>query len=157
MKVRFILLILIFLFCLSSCKQNQVRGVIIESDLYTTLDYKRNKELILLIDKTLDKDQNALAKLNKFWCGGGAGCYDLGFIFTQIIYQIGEEEFILMVDKLNPKQCAGINGLISAGLEYGDNNNDGEMDDSEIKIEFPKLLAVLQFKNSKLTLSKSIE
>jgi hypothetical protein len=98
---------------------------------------------------TLNKDENALTKLNNFWCGDAAGCYDLGFVVTQIIYRLGEDEFIKMVVKLDRERISGLEGLIAAGLEYGDNNKDGKMDNKQIENEFPKLHKILSDKYNK--------
>lgn len=131
---------------LVSCKQNEVEGILIDHTLYENRSFSEIRELRQLIKQTLDKDEKALAKLNNFWCGGGAGCYDLGFIITQIIYRQGEQEFMTMVDKLNDNEIIGLDGLIMAGLEYGDNDKDGKMDNKRIENEFPKLFELLKFK-----------
>jgi hypothetical protein len=131
---------------LTSCKRNEVDGILIEHTLYIHQSFSDNKELRQLIRKTLNKDEKALAKLNDFWCGGGAGCYDLGFIITQIIYKIGEKDFMAMVDKLDNKEIHGIDSLIMAGLEYGDNNKDGKMDNKRLENEFPELLRLIKTK-----------
>ncbi len=134
---------------LVSCKQNEVEGILIDHTLYENQTYSKNKELRQLINQTLKKDEKALAKLNDFWCGGGAGCYDLGFIVTQIVYRQGENDFISMVEKLEYKEILGLEGLISAGLEYGDNDKDGKMDKKRIENEFPELFKLLKSKNGK--------
>ena len=130
----------------SSCRQNEVDGILIDHTLYENQSLSDNRELRQLIHQTLNKDEKALAKLNKFWCGGGAGCYDLGFIITQIIYRIGEKEFASMVKKLNKEETNSIEGLIMAGLEYGDNDKDGKMDDKRIENEFPELQQLMKSK-----------
>lgn len=124
---------------LSSCKQYKVDGIVIDHTLYENQSYSDNKELRQIIRETLKKDEKALAKLSDFWCGEGAGCYDLGFIVTQIIYRIGEKDFSLMVLKLSKKDVKAIEDLVITGLEYGDNNNDGKMDNKQIENEFPEL------------------
>ena len=131
---------------LTSCKHNEVDGILIDHTLYVNQSIERNKELRQLIRQTLNKDEKALANLNNFWCGGGAGCYDLGFIVTQIIYRIGENDFIEMINKLESKQIYGLEGLIIAGLEYGDNDKDGKMDNKRIETEFPELYKLLNSK-----------
>jgi hypothetical protein len=141
-----IFIILLVGLTLTSCRQNEVDGILIDHTLYENQNLSDNRELRLLIHQTLNKDEKALAKLNKFWCGGGAGCYDLGFIITQIIYRIGEKEFASMVKKLNKKETNSIEGLIMAGLEYGDNDKDGKMDDKRIENEFPELQQLLKSK-----------
>ena len=99
-----IVILLMLAFLITACKQNEVKGIIIDSTLYTnqSISYtnqsiSENKELRLLIEQTLNKDETALAKLSDFWCGGASGCYDLGFIVTQIIYKLGVEDFVTMV------------------------------------------------------------
>lgn len=129
-----------------SCKQNEVEGILIDQTLYVNQTLSKNKELRQLIKHTLNKDEKALAKLNDFWCGGGVGCYDLGFIITQIIYRQGEQEFMTMADKLNYKEIRGLESLIMAGLEYGDNDKDGKMDNKRFENEFPKLFELLKSK-----------
>ena len=131
---------------LVSCKQNEVEGILIDQTLYVNQTLSKNKELRQLIKQTLNKDEKALAKLNDFWCGGGAGCYDLGFVITQIIYRQGEQEFMTMVDKLNYNEIIGLEGLIMAGLEYGDNDRDGKMDNKKFENEFPELFQILKAK-----------
>ncbi|RZK07599.1 MAG: hypothetical protein EOO46_14530 [Flavobacterium sp.] len=109
-----------------------------------TQSLEKNRELRQLIRQTLNKDEKALAKLNDFWCGGGAGCYDLGFIVTQIIYRLGDKDFTEMVAKLDENELTGLEGLIMAGLEYGDNDKDGKMDNKKIDTEFPELLKQIE-------------
>lgn len=141
-----IFIILLAGLTLTSCRQNEVDGILIDHTLYENQNLSDNRELRQLIHQTLNKDEKALAKLNKFWCGGGAGCYDLGFIITQIIYRIGEKEFASMVKKLNKEETNSIEGLIMAGLEYGDNDKDGKMDDKRIENVFPELQKFLKSK-----------
>jgi len=131
---------------LTSCRQNEVDGIIIDHTLYENQSLSDNRELRQLIHQTLNKDEKALAKLNKFGCGDGAGCYDLGFIVTQIIYRIGEKDFSSMVEKLSKEETNSIEGLIMAGLEYGDNDKDGKMDNKRIENEFPELQKLLKSK-----------
>ncbi len=141
-----IFIILLVGLTLTSCRQNEVDGIRIDHTLYENQKLSDNRELRQLIHQTLNKDEKALSKLNKFWCGGGAGCYDLGFIITQIIYRIGEKEFASMVEKLKKEETNSIEGLIMAGLEYGDNDKDGKMDDKRIENEFPELQKLLKSK-----------
>jgi len=144
--IRTISIAFIFGLTLTSCKQNEVDGIIIERTLYIHQSFSKNRELRKLISQTLNKDEKALAKLNNFWCGGGAGCYDLGYVVTQIIYRLGEPDFIIMADKLDRKDIPELEGLIMAGLEYGDNDKDGKMDNKRIETEFPELFKLLKSK-----------
>ena len=124
---------------LTSCRQSKVDGVIIGNTLYENQDYATNKRLCDIINRTLDKDQQALIELTEFSCGGAAGCYDLGYVLTQIINRIGEKEFVKLINGLTEKQKNEISGLIVVGLEYGDNDYDGKMDDTTISATFPDL------------------
>ena len=141
-----IVILLMLAFLITACKQNEVKGIIIDSTLYTNQSISENKELRLLIEQTLNKDETALAKLSDFWCGGASGCYDLGFIVTQIIYKLGVEDFVTMVEKLGQKERAALYSLILFGLEYGDNDKDGKKDNRLIEDEFPALFILLQSK-----------
>ena len=129
---------------LISCKQNEVDGIIIGNILCENQSFSNNRELRKLIRQTLNKNEKSLSILNNFWCGGGAGCYDLGFIVTQIIYRLGEQEFINMVSKLNREEFISFKSLIEVGLEYGDNDRDGKMDKKKIENEFPCLYKLLK-------------
>ena len=128
---------------LSSCDNAEVDGIFVDHSLYENLTISDQIDLKKQIRRTLEKDEKALTKLNNFWCGGAAGCYDLGFILTQIIYKIGEDEFIKMVLKLKKEEIVGLESLIRVGLEYGDNNKDGKIDDKKLQTEFPKLYKIL--------------
>ena len=142
-RILTISLLLIFL-TLNSCKQEETNGIEIAETLYVHQDYKTNKELRKLINEALDQNEKAIPKLTNFPCGGGAGCYDLGFVLTQIIYQIGENDFNQMVLLLDTNEIKGLRSLIRVGLEYGDHNNDGKVDDRRIEKEFPTLNTTLK-------------
>ena len=142
--IRKTLIISIVILTLVSCKQNEVGGIIIGNTLYENQSVSDNRKLRKLVCQTLNKDEKALSILNNFQCGGGAGCYDLGFIVTQIIYRLGEQEFINMVSKLNSEEYISLKSLIEVGLEYGDNDRDGKMDEKKIENEFPSLYKLLK-------------
>lgn len=138
---------LLFGLTLASCSLNEVDGIRIDQTLYENQSFVKQQELRQLIRQTLNRDEKALAKLSDFWCGGGAGCYDLGFVITQIIYRVGEKDFIAMASTLDSKQSAVLESLITAGLEYGDQNKDGKVDNRRIETEFPALSELLKSKN----------
>ncbi len=119
------------------CKQNEVDRIKIGQDLYAGQSLEQNKKLTRLITRTLNKDSTALSELTEFWCGGGAGCYDLGIITSQIVYKMGESEFITLVTELKYNQKQSLKGLLYAGLEYG------YEPDKKIEIEFPNLNKLL--------------
>lgn len=120
------------------CRQS-VDGIIIGGNLYEMQTLSDNRKLCSIIKRTLNKDQHALVELTDYWCGGASGCYDLGYILTQIIYKVGEKEFINLIQGLPKNKKQELLSLIGAGLEYGDNNYDGKMDDTTIEVAFPSL------------------
>lgn len=136
--------ILLFTLTLHSCKERETNGIVIAETLYIHQDYETNKELRNLIQEALNQNEKAIPKLTNFPCGGGAGCYDLGYVLTQIIYQIGEVGFNQMVLRLDTNEIKGLESLIRVGLEYGDNDKDGKMDDKRIEKEFPTLNETLK-------------
>jgi len=130
------------LFC--SCKQDKVNGIIIGSDLLFAQDYSENRKLCSLINRALEKDAKAVEEITNMNCGGASGCYDLGYVLTQLITRLGEKEFIKLTIGLSKSTKNSIQGLIMAGLEYGDNEYDGKMDDKRISEVFPNLEKVLE-------------
>lgn len=143
--MRNLILILIFLI-LISCKKENIEGIEIGTTLLENQNLGENKKLDTIIRTTLKGNYNSLRRLNHFPCGDGAGCYDKGFIITQIIYKIGENNFNKMVDNLDRKELYGIEDYIKVGLEYGDNNKDGKMDNKIAEKEFPILMKKLSEK-----------
>lgn len=126
-----------------ACEESEVDSIVVGDTLCHNCTYQRNKELEQLIRLAMKRDDMALSKLISFPCGGGAGCYDLGFVITQIIHKLGERKFILMAKKLERAKLPMLEGLIVAGLEYGDNDNDGSADNKRMETEFPELNKVL--------------
>lgn len=141
-----VIIILTLGLTLTSCRQNEVDGIFINHTLYENQSFADIRKLKHLIRQTLNKDEKSLSRLLDFPCGSGSGCYDLGFIITQIIYKIDEKDFIAMVLKLESKEIKGLENFIMAGLEYGDNDKDGEMDNKRIETEFPGLLNLIKTK-----------
>jgi hypothetical protein len=140
------LILISLLLFLISCKKENIEGVEIGKTLLENQNFAENKKLDTIIRTTLKGNFNSLRRLNHFPCGDGAGCFDKGFIITQIIYKIGENNFNKMVDNLDRKELYGIEDYIKAGLEYGDNNKDGKMDNKIAEKEFPTLMKKLSEK-----------
>jgi len=139
MKIVFLTL---FIFLnLFSCKPltKEVEGIKIESVLLAHQSFQDNKNLVEIIKLCLDQKTEGFKALQKFDCRGGAGCYDLGYVLTQIIYRIGEDNYINSISKLPLQEQMNLTDLIRVGLEYGDNNYDGKMDDLRIQNAFPKI------------------
>ncbi|WP_026452154.1 hypothetical protein [Aequorivita capsosiphonis] len=127
----------LLIFTLFSCKEKVVDGIEIGHTLYTNQSFEQNKKLSELITQTLNKNSNGLSELTEFWCGGGAGCYDLGIITSEIVYKMGESEFIKIASELESERKNSLKGLLNAGLEYG------YEPDRKIENEFPKLNKIL--------------
>ena len=138
-RLIYILTSLVILTILIGCKKQSTENIVIGHDLYVHQDYQENRLLVSLIEKTLNNNQEAFSELISFPCGGGAGCYDLGFVVTQIVYKIGKTEFLRLVDSIETDKYPELLGLIRVGLEYGDHDNDNEVDNRKIENEFPEI------------------
>lgn len=104
----------------------------------------QTKQLHYLIKQVLEKNSSALSELINFNCGGGSGCYDLGYFLTQIVYQMGEDEFVIMASELNSVDKRMLLDFIRAGLEYGYGYDYSEVDKLGIETAFPSLYAGLK-------------
>ena len=67
----------------------------------------------------------------------GESAYDLGYVLTQIIYMIGEDEILKTINNLTNDEKAILISFINVGLEYGDNDYDNIQDNKRIEDEFP--------------------
>lgn len=94
-------------------------GIEISYLLYDIHSHAEYQKLETLIHRTLNKDSQALYELSQFNSGDGESGYDLGYIITQIIFKMGEDEFIKLCDQLNDNQLVSVYGFIGVGLEYG--------------------------------------
>ena len=124
---------------LIACLDSNVNGVIISETLLSNQSYSENNRLKKIISQCLAQEPKAFQDLLNFNCGDGAGCYDLGYVLTQIIYQIGEDNYLKCISKLSTEEQINLSSFIRVGLEYGDNNYDGKMDNLTIKSTFPKI------------------
>ncbi len=128
-----------FILILISCKQSNVEGIMINETLLVHQSFSENNELSYIIKECLNENPQAFVHLKNFNCGGGSGCYDLGYVLTQIIYKIGEENYLNALKTIDKNSQIQLSALICVGLEYGDNNYDGIQDNKNIKTEFPKI------------------
>jgi hypothetical protein len=126
-----------------SCKKEKIDGIIIGDTLFVHQSVSENRKMVNLINQALKKDKNAIIEITNFPNGGAASSYDLGYVLTQIIYRIGENEFADILRKIPKSKRNEIEGLIAVGLEYGDNDYDGKMDEKRMETEFPKLTEIL--------------
>ena len=136
--------ILLFLtIILISCKKEKVDGIIIGDTLFVHQSLTENRKMENLIYQALKKEKNAFVEIKNFPNGGAASSYDLGYVLTQIIYRIGEKDFVDILREIPKSERNGFDGLIAVGLEYGDNDYDGKMDNKRMETEFPKLTEIL--------------
>jgi hypothetical protein len=140
---KIIVLFLIFNFMVC-CKNDKIEGVIIGDTLFVHQSFSENQKMRHLISNALKKDKESIIELKDFPNGGAASAYDLGCVLTQIIYRIGEDEFARILREIPKEKRKGFEGLIAVGLEYGDNDYDGKMDNKRIGIEFPQLVEVFK-------------
>jgi hypothetical protein len=138
-KIIFLFLILTII----SCKKEKVDGIIIGDTLFVHQSVSENRKMENLINQALKKDKTAIIGITNFPNGGAASSYDLGYVLTQIIYRIGENEFADILRKIPKSERNEIEGLIAVGLEYGDNDYDGKMDNKRMETVFPKLNKIL--------------
>lgn len=135
--MRNLTIYLLLIFTILSCKEKEIDGIEIGQTLYANQSLEQNEKLTELITRTLNKNSNALSELTNFWCGGGAGCYDLGTVLSDIIYKMNEVEFIKLASKLETEKKNSLKGLLDVGLEYGYEPG------RKIETEFPKLNRIL--------------
>lgn len=120
-----------------------IDGIKVQNTLYENLSPLRRLALRRDIKNTLSGDGQSLRSLVLFDCGGAAGCYDLGYVLTQLIYRVGENKVVEMGRSLNKRELAELESLLIAGLEYGASNNDRAKSPKEIDQEFPLLYRFL--------------
>ncbi len=123
-----------FIFCTKNEESGVKFGNIITDyqNFYSNLIFRNN------IKKVLNHNEDGLIYLVEIPTGGAHG-YEMGYIITQIIYKVGEQNFKSMLLNLSYEQQLNALSYIDVGLEYGDNDYDGEMDNTKFEDEFPIL------------------
>ena len=124
--------------CFWGCQQQQVEGVTINGTLTDQQDHSTNQQMCQLISRSLHHDNQALAELVAFDCGGAARCYDLADVITQILCRVGEPEFMRMTATFSTQQQRDVRSFIEVGLEYGQHSVRKRRDNS-ISQQFPDL------------------
>lgn len=143
-SVRIIGFLFIVLNLMISCKTDNVDGVLIGNTLLAHQSFSENQKAKQLISKALKKDKKAIISLKGFPNNEAAIGYDIGYVLTQIIYRIGENEFADILKEIPKAERKEFEGFIAVGLEYGDNDYDGKMDNKRIEIEFPLLFKMFK-------------
>lgn len=124
---------------LLSCSVKEYKGIKIPYSIYIRTDFL-DRKVRNVIKSALNSNPNTFKDYIKLSeTVDGESAYDLGFVLTQIINRIGEDEFLELTKNLNSNEKQLLRGFIEVGLEYGDNNYDGEMDDERIENIYEKI------------------
>lgn len=137
-------LVIFLMLTFGGCKKEKVEEIIIGETLLNHQSLFENQKLEILICQSLKKDKNSIIALKNFPNGGAGSAYDLGYILTQIIYKMGEDDFASVLREIPKSERNEIEGLIAVGLEYGNNDYNGKIDNEKLKSEFPILYKILK-------------
>lgn len=118
-----------FILCLISCNQENASGIYLGTTLTVHQSFKENRVFIRIVENSLQGDVNSIEKLPDIWCGGASGCYDLGYVITQIIDELTEGVFIEKMMQMDYSQATKFNVFIRVGLEYGNYPTDMKYED----------------------------
>ena len=127
----------------SGCSTFQPQARVVNGIHIPATPFTDDAHLTQLINQALTAEPQAWAQLIRYDCGGGSFCYDLGYILSQLVYRVGEEKMLVVVQHLNQLEKFLWADLLRAGLEYGDQNNDSVQDNRRIETEFPALQRAL--------------
>ena len=132
-KIALLLILISFI----ACNKSEVDGIKIGNTLIENQSYSENQKLIASIKGTIKQENKSLVSLLNISCDG-AGGYDLASVITQIIYKVGEDNFLNMTKSLTAEEKNLLKGFIEVGLEYG-YPIDGKNPNQKVEKEFPKI------------------
>jgi len=115
-------LLIVFLSCFATYSllfDDTTQGISTESNFGIYQSLPEKAERTILINQTLSKDINALKTLTYLSCGGGAGCYDHGWVLVQILYRLGDVQFAEMIKSWRPDEKTMLLSFLYVGAEYG--------------------------------------
>lgn len=128
---------------LTACGPPEMVGIPIRQELYDSfhlLDQNHYKDLMR---RSIDGNSKAFIRLIHFDCGGASFCYWHGEVLAKIVYQMGEEKMLELVENMTSKDKSRSRHLLRAGLEYGAFTTDGTLTNQpsnlEIEHEFLRL------------------
>lgn len=134
-----VFLILTFSISLISCSVKEYDGIEIPYSIHVRTDFL-DRKVRNVIKSALNHEPNAFKDFIKLSDKvDGESSYDLGYVLTQIINKIGEDKFIELTKGLNKNEKQLLLSFIRVGLEYGDNNYDGKMDNEKIEKVYVKI------------------
>ena len=138
MRIK-ILLILSLVTILLSCSVKEYEEIKIPYSIHIRTDFL-DRKIKNVIKSALNSKPNTFKDYIKLSDEvDGESAYDLGFVLTQIIDRIGEDEFLNLTKNLNSSEKQLLRSFIEVGLEYGDNNYDGKMDEERIENIYKKI------------------
>ncbi len=123
----------------------QVKNIHLGNTLVQNQGLKENGELVKLVTDVLNEKRSSLGKLIHFDCGGLSSCYDLGFILTQLIYEIGEQKFVTISNEFDKTSLHQLSDFIDVGLAFG-----YKMKPDKIAEEFPILRKLINQKTENI-------
>ncbi|WP_322969493.1 hypothetical protein [Faecalibacter sp. LW9] len=134
-----IFLIFTFFTSLISCSVKEYDGIKIPYSIHIRTDFLDTK-VRKVIKSALNYESNAFKEFIELSneVDGESG-YDLGYVLTQVINRIGEDKFIELTKELTNNEKQLLKSFIRVGLEYGDNNYDGKMDNERIEKIYAKI------------------
>ena len=134
-----IFLIFTFFTSLISCSVKEYDGIKIPYSIHIRTDFL-DRKVRNVIKSALNYESNAFKEFIELSneVDGESG-YDLGYVLTQVINRIGEDKFIELTKELTNNEKQLLKSFIRVGLEYGDNNYDGKMDNERIEKIYVKI------------------
>jgi len=132
-------LIFSFIFLLISCSVKEYDGIQIPYSIHIRTDFL-DRKVRNVIKSALQDDPNAFKEFISLSDKvDGESAYDLGYVLTQIINRIGEDKFIELTKNLTTDDKQLLKSFVRVGLEYGDNDYDGKMDNASIENTYKKI------------------
>lgn len=135
MKNLFLILVLSTAF--QSCRTDNCNAVsnFEIGELLLTSAREKSYDYCELLEKAVNKDQEAIKKLSLLEFDGAVG-YDHGYVLVKLIETIGENNYLTAIQKVSNEEKGFIEGYLDVGLEYG---NFEQYQGKQLKEVFPTL------------------
>lgn len=134
--VPILAILLPLLYCGLGSKEDGIDGIQFGETWLLYNDSCRNKALQQAVRQSLALNPKGLKALSAIDCDS-AGCYDLGAVYTQVIYRAGDKHIAAMIPALDEREKKRFASLLPAGLEYGGLVNPKGNGTKQIETEFP--------------------
>src|SRR5690606_25563875 len=134
-----IFLIFSFFASLISCSVKEYDGIEIPYSIHIRTDFL-DRKVRNVIKSALNNEPNSFKDLIELSDEvDGESAYDLCYVLTQIINRIGEDNFLELTKELSNDEKQLLKSFIMVGLEYGDNNYDGKIDNEKIENVYERI------------------